>query len=52
MSKLTKIKEIDAYKPRLESIYEKQKNDREKAILNANNCDPKLKEVKRYDLKR
>lgn len=52
MSKLTKIKEIDAYKPRLESIYEKQKNDREQAILNAKNCDPKLKKVVKYDLKR
>jgi hypothetical protein len=49
MSKLTKRKRDFDKCP---SYYEINRTDREKAILNAKNCDPKLKEVKRYDLKR
>ena len=52
MSKLRKLKDIETFKPRLETIYQERKTEREKAIETANNCDPKLKEVKRYDLKR
>ena len=52
MSKLTKRKSIVEVGKRCPTHYEINKTDRDKAILNANNCDPKLKEVKRYDLKR
>jgi len=52
MSKLRKLKDIDSYKPRVESLYERQKNNREQALFNAENCDPKLKVVTKFDLKR
>ena len=52
MSKLKKLKDIDNYKPRVESVYESVKNNREQALEVARNCDPKLKEVTKFDLKR
>jgi hypothetical protein len=51
MAKLRKLKEIENYKP-IHTVYENQKSNREKALETANNCDPKLKEPTKYDLKR
>jgi hypothetical protein len=51
MAKLRKLKEIESYKP-IHTLYEQAKSNREKAIETAKNCDPKLKEPTKYDLKR
>lgn len=50
MSKLRKLKDIDSY-TRVKSLYERQKKNREQALEVANNCDPRLKEPKKYLLK-
>ena len=51
MARLRKIKEIETYKP-IQTVYENQKSNRDKAIEAAKNCDPKLKEPTNFDLKR
>jgi hypothetical protein len=52
MSKLTKRKTIVLVGNRIDTIYEMTKNNREQALMVANNCDPKLKQPTKYDLKR
>jgi len=51
MAKLRKIKEIESYKP-IHTVYEQAKSNRDKALEVAKNCDPKLKEPTKIDLKR
>jgi hypothetical protein len=51
MAKLRKLKEMETYKP-IQTVYEQEKSNRDKAIEVAKNCDPKLKEPTKYDLKR
>lgn len=52
MSKLTKRKTIVEVGKRCPTNYEINKSNREQALINANNCDPRLKEPKKFDLKR
>jgi hypothetical protein len=52
MSKLSKRKSIVLVGKRIPTAYEIQKETTLKAIEVANNTDPKLKEVIKYDLKR
>ncbi len=52
MSKLSNRKSIVMVGKRCPNAYEMQKDNRLKAIELANNTDPKLKEVIKYDLKR
>lgn len=52
MSKLKKIKDIDNYKPRFESIYETQKNLRQQALETAKNTSEEIKKPVKFDLKR
>ena len=52
MSKLKKLKKIDTFKPRLETIYETQNEQREQAIEVAKNCPDEIKNKNiRYLLK-
>lgn len=43
MSKLKKLKDIDNYKPRVESVYEAVKNIREQALEVAKNTPDEIK---------
>lgn len=52
MSKIKKVKDIDNYTPRLESIYESQKSKREQAIKVAKSVPDEIKKPTKYDLKR
>ena len=52
MSKLKKLKDIDKYSPRVESVYESVKNNREQALEVAKNTPDEIKNKKiRYLLK-
>jgi hypothetical protein len=53
MAKLRKVKEIETFKPKLESRYEQTKSNREKALEVANNTPDEIKNKKiKYDLRR
>lgn len=52
MSKLTKRKTIVEVGKRCPTNYEINKSNREQAMKVAENCDTKLKEPTKYDLKR
>ena len=52
MSKLRKLKEIESFKPRLETIYQKCKAEREKALEVSKNTPEEIKKPTKYDLKR
>lgn len=52
MSKLKKIKDIDNFKPRIETIYESQKSLRQQALEIAQNTPEEIKKPIKYDLKR
>ena len=52
MSKLRKIKEIESFKPRLETIYQERKNEVQKALEVAKNTSEEIKKPTKYDLKR
>lgn len=51
MARLKKIKDIDTFKPKLESVYQSQKSNREKALEVAKNTPEELKKPIKYLLK-
>ena len=52
MSKLSKRKTIVLVGNRIDTTYERQKNNREQAIQIANNTPDEIKKPTKYDLKR
>ncbi len=52
MSKLSKRKTIVLVGNRIDTTYERQKNNREQAIQIANNTPDEIKQPTKYDLKR
>jgi GTPase SAR1 family protein len=52
MSKLSKRKTIVLVGNRIDTTYERQKNNREQAIEIANNTPDEIKKPTKYDLKR